>query len=143
MLAPAATAIRAYIEANYTALPIRWQNEGWGDDNPQDAGEPFIEIEIIGGRNSIQSFSSPGNRLFIHPGIVRFYIFSPWNAGMIAAMATSDALAAFMERKEFGQATGQTIRTLDFSCYDDVASEESGNYTVLLSSVGFEYYYTN
>lgn len=143
MLAPAVTAIRAYIEANYSALPIRWQNEGWGDANPQDSASPFIEVEVIGGRNAIRSFSSPGNRLFIHPGIVRFYIFAPWNSGMTDAMATADALAAFMERKEFGQATGQTVRTLDFSAYDDVAAEENGNYVVLCCSCSFDFYYTN
>ena len=143
MLAPAATAIRERIEANYTATPIRWQNENWGDDNPQNAGDPFIEVEVIGGANSIRSFSSPGDRLFIHPGIVRFYIFAPINTGMTDAMATADALAAFMERAEFGQATGQTVRTQDFSVYDGVASEESGNYTVLLCSCPFDFYYTN
>ena len=143
MLAPAVTAIRAYIAANYSALPIRWQNENWTGTNPQDTASPFIEVEIIGGRNAIHSTGSPGANLFIHPGLIRFYVFAPANTGMTAAMATADALAAFMERKEFGQSAGRTVRTLDFSTYDNIATNEEGNFLVLCCSCPFDFYYNN
>jgi hypothetical protein len=145
MLGPAMTAIRAWIEAHYTALPCRWANEDWEGANPQTTASPFVEIEVIGGTNFIRGFSKVGNRLWIHQGLIRFYIWSPWNTGMDAAMATADTFATFMERAEFGQvpAAGQTVRTLDFSTYDNVAADEAGNYAVLLASVPFDFYYTN
>jgi hypothetical protein len=144
MLGPAIIAIRDYVEANFSALPLRWPNEDWEGVNPQDMGQPFVEAEIFGGANVIRAFSRPGNRLWIHPGIIRFYIFAPRNTGMTNAMLTADALAAFMERAEFGQTpNGQTIRTLDFSTYDNVAVDEAGNYAVLMASVPFDFYYTN
>jgi hypothetical protein len=145
MLAPALTAIRAYIEAHYSALPMRWANELWEHEDPQQTASPFVEIEIIGGTNYLRGFSRPGNRLWIHSGLIRFYIWAPLNTGMEAAQATADTFAGFMERVEFGQvpAAGQTVRTLDFSTNDNVASDEAGNYAVLLASVPFDFYYTN
>lgn len=147
MIAPAIAAIMAYVAAHYpappTGLPILWRGQNWGDSNPQGTGSAFIEAEILGGVNSLHSFSSPGNRLFIHPGLIRFYICVPQGTGMTDAYTVADALAAIMERKEFGQAAGQTVRTLDFSANDGVASLEDGNYSVLLGSVPFDYWYTN
>ncbi len=141
MLAPALIAIRDYFEAHYSGLPHRWPNEEWPDTNPETARLPFLEIEIIGGQNAIRSFSAPGSRLFIHPGLIRFYIFAPNGTGTTDAQATADQIGAFMERAEFGQATGQTVRTLDFSTYSGVASVENGNFQVLLASVPFDFYY--
>lgn len=148
MLAPAITAIKAYVAANYSNWPVRWANEpfpGGTYELPTADGvpAPFIEAEIIGGRNSIEAFSVPGNRLFIHPLIIRFYFSTPQGTGIEAAIAEADVFAAFMERKEFGQSGGQTVRTADFSTYDDVASYEEGNRFVLLCSVPAEFYYTN
>jgi hypothetical protein len=99
---------------------------------------------VLGGTNYIRGFSAPGNNLWIHSGIVRFYIFQPWNTGMDDALEAADAFALFMERAEFGQvpALGQTVRTLDFSTYANVAADEAGNYVVLLTSVPFDFYYT-
>ncbi len=142
MLGPATAAIRAYVEAKFNALPMRWPNEKWptGAD-PTEVPAPYIEVEIIGGSNALRAFSQPGSRLFIHPGLVRFYIFAPRGTGMTDAIATADQIGAFMERVEFGQADGQTVRTLDFSTYDNVASTPDGNYAVLMASVGFEFFY--
>ena len=148
MLGPAITAIKAYVAANYSASPVRWANEpfpGGSYELPTDNGvpSPFVEVEVIGGRNAIEAFSVPGNRVFIHPAIIRFYIVVPQGTGIDAAIATADVFAAFMERKEFGQSAGQTVRTGDFSTYDDVASYEDGNRFVLLCSIPAEFYYTN
>lgn len=142
MLAPALTAIRTYVEANYTALTLRWANEPI--PSQRDAGTAYIEVEIIGGRNSIRAFSSPGSRLFIHPGLLRFYVMAPQNTGVATAMATADTLAALLERKELDAPTKpQIVRTLDFSTYDDVATSDDGNFTVLMCSVPFDFYYLN
>jgi hypothetical protein len=145
MLGPAFIAIRSWIETNFTALPMRWANEDWDIPNPQNTADPFVEIEIIGGTNALRGFASKGARLWIHSGLVRFYIFAPWDTGMGKAIEVADALALFMERAEFGQvpALGQTVRTLDFSTSDNAASDEAGNYAVLLASVPFDFYYTN
>lgn len=148
MLGPAITAIKAYVAANFTSLPVRWQNEPFADGTyelPASGGVPstFVEAEIIGGRNAIAAFSAPGNRVFIHPGILRFYVVVPQGTGIDGAIASADLLAAAMERKEFGQSGSQTVRTGDFSTYDDVASYEDGNRFVLLASCPFEFFYTN
>jgi hypothetical protein len=146
MMKPCVDAIRAWIEAHYSTLPMRWPNEDWPADiqDPQETGSAFVEVEIIGGTNYIRAFSRPGNRVWIHPGLIRFYIFQPLNTGMDTALDTADQLAAFMERTEFGQTPdGKMVRTLDFSTYANVAAEESGNFFVLISSVPFDFYYTN
>jgi hypothetical protein len=145
MFVPAKNAIRAWIEAHYSALPMRWANEDWPGADPQATRDPFIECELIGGTNELRGFSSPGNRLWIHHGVFRFYVWQPWNTGMDAAYATADEFAVFMERAEFGrdEATGRTVRTLDFSVHANVAADEAGNYVVLLCSVPFDFYYTN
>ena len=124
---------------------MRWANEAWEIEDPQVQAKPFIEIEIIGGTNSQRGFSSPGNNLWIHPGIIRLYIFVPWNTTMDVAIDTADEFASFMEKAEFGTvpALGQTVRTLDFSAYANLAADEAGNYVVLLCSVPFDFYYTN
>ncbi|MEJ0015719.1 MAG: hypothetical protein WDN25_03985 [Acetobacteraceae bacterium] len=140
MLAPAATAIRSFIAAGYTGLTIRWPNEAIPPE--RDAGQAYIEAEIIGGRNAIRGFSRPGNRLFVHPGLVRFYIHAPWPDGMDGALATADTLAALLERIDIeAPARPQIVRTQDFSVYDDVASAEEGNFAVLMCSVPFDFYY--
>lgn len=142
MLAPAFTAIRSYVTTGYTGLTLRWQNEPVPAEHK--AGQAYIEVEIIGGRNAIRAFSVPGNRLFIHPGLIRFYIMAPMLRGMDEALATADTLSALMERKEIpAPVVPQMVRTLDFSTFDDVASDEFGNFSVLLASVAFDFYYNN
>ena len=144
MLGPATKAIRAFVEANYSALPLRWANEDWEGDDPQATASPFVECEVMGGTNLIRGFSAPGNRLWIHAGLLRLYIWAPRNTGMDDALATADTFASFLERTEFGQndVLGQMVRTLDFSTYDNIAADEAGNYAILLSSVPFDFYYT-
>lgn len=144
MLGPAVSAIKDYVAANFTTWPVRWQNENF--TLPVDGSGnalPYVEIEIIGGRNAIRAFSTPGNRVFVHPGLIRFYLCAPRGTGADGAVATADILAALFERKEFGQSGGRTVKTGDFSTWDDVASHEDGNYFVLLASVPFDFYYTN
>jgi hypothetical protein len=144
MLAPAIKAIRERVEANFTALPMRWANENWDGQDPMQTASPFVECEIVGGYNALTGFSQRGNQLYIHPGLIRFYIWTPWNTGMDDSLEVADALALFMERTEFGRVPelGQTVRTLDFSAYDSVATDEAGNYAILLCSVPFDFYYT-
>jgi hypothetical protein len=142
MLGPAVIAIRAYIEANYSALPIRWPNESWENgESPQAEGRPFIEVEVIGGRNRLEGFGIPGQRVFVHPGIVRFYICTPFSGGMSDALATADTIAGFMERTEFGRTGTEAVRTFDFSTYEGTAALEDGSFVVLQASVPFEWWY--
>jgi hypothetical protein len=130
VLGPAIKAIKTFVEAHYSALPMRWANEDWEGADPQATASAFIECEIIGGTNLLRGFSKRGNQLWIHAGLIRFYIWQPRNTGMDGAIDTADSFASFMERTEFGQdeALGQTIRTLDFSSYDNVAADEAGNF---------------
>lgn len=149
MLAPAIAAIKAYVASNYSDWPLRWRNDRFSDGSlelPVDVDgnpSPAIEAEIIGGRNAIEAFSTPGNRLFIQPGLIRFYLSVAEGGGDSEVAAEADVLAAILERKEFGQSGGQTVRTGDFSVFDDVASYVEGNRFVLMASVPFEFYYTN
>lgn len=144
MLGPAVSAIKSYVAANYSTLPLRWTNENWPHHrNPQDQNEAFIEAEIIGGKEYLAGFSKPGSRLFIHPGMIRFYIAAPQGEGMDDAIATADVFANFMQRTEFGrdEVNGRTVRTFDFSVYDGIATLDEGNYSVLMCSVEFDFYY--
>lgn len=142
MLGPAVTAIRAHFEANYSALPVRWPNEDWENgENPQAEGRPFIEVEVIGGRNRLESYGTPGQRVFVHPGIVRFYVCAPISSGMDGALATADTIAGFMERVEFGRTGTEAVRTGDFSTYDNTAAMEDGSFVVLTATCTFEWWY--
>lgn len=143
MFAPAEAAIKGYVAANFSAWPIRWQ----GDPdfrsplNVNGSPAPFIEAEIIGGYNRLVGFSKVGNRVFIHPGLIRFYLCIPNGTGTAVANEIADQLSAFMQRAEFGQSGDQMVRTLDFSTNGGVAGYEDGNYFVLQSSVPFDFYY--
>lgn len=142
MIGPAYDAIRAHIEANYSTLPIKWQNEDWpSGTDPQAEGLPFIEIEIIGGNNRLVGFGTFGERTFVHPGLVRIYIAVPQASGMTEAVAVADVFAGFMERTEFGRTEGRAVRTLDFSTFGGTAASEDGAYTVLSCSCGFDWFY--
>jgi hypothetical protein len=145
MLGPAVTKIRAHFEANFgMALPVRWPNEAWENgESPQAEGRPFIEAEIVGGRNRLEGFGVPGQRVFVHPGIIRFFILAPISSGMDDALATADVIAGFMERTEFGRngAGTEVVRTFDFSTYNGTAAVEDGSFVVLESVVPFEWWY--
>lgn len=141
MLAPAVAAIKAYLAAGFSSCPVRWQNEDFKP--PVDNGRPaiYLEAEIIGGRNALEAFGKPGSRLFIHPGLIRFYVLARKGSGIEAALTIADELSLLFQRAEFGRSGDQLVRTQDFSVYDGVASVEDGNYFVLMTSVPFDFYY--
>lgn len=152
MLGPAKRAIREFIRVGaVTTWPLRWSNKRWADgvqiddnDNPLgDAGQiiPFVEAEIIGGRNAIAGFSVPGNRLWIHPGLLRLYLFVPFGGGTDDADDVADAFSALLERKQITISATRTVRFEDFSSDDEAASSDPGNYFVLMCSVPFEFHY--
>lgn len=142
MIGAGKAAIRAYIDSNYSGLTIRWKNQPIPPE--RKAGQAYVEAEVIGGHNSLRAFSYPGNRLFIHPGLIRIYIMVPWMAGTDAAEAQSDVFSALLERKEIdAPAKPQIVRTKDYSCDDNVAFDEEGNFLVMMGSVPFDFYYLN
>lgn len=140
MLGPAETAIKTFVADGYDGLTIRWKGAAIPPEH--DAGQAYIEAEIIGGNNSLRSFGLPGSRLFIHPGLIRFYIKIPELSDTEDAQSVSDVLAALLERVEFEAPTRpQIVRTLDFSTYSGIALDENGNFSVLMCSVPFDFYY--
>lgn len=145
MLAPAITAIKAQMAAQFTAWPVRWPNErlaapvssgGYPVDAEGNA-RPFVEAEVIGGQNRIRGVGAPGQRLWIHPGLIRVYIAVPNGTGTDEAQVKADLIAAAFERKEFGS----LVRCHDASIFDGVAGFEEGNYYALMLSIDFEFYY--
>lgn len=145
MLAPAITAIKAQMAAQFTAWPVRWPNERF--DGPVSSGGypvdeqgnalPFVEAEVIGGRNRLRGVGVPGQRLWIHPGLIRAYVAVPSGSGTDEAQAKADLIAAAFERKEFGS----LVRCEDASVFEDVAGFEEGMYYALMVSIVFEFYY--
>jgi len=152
MLGPAKAAIKTFIAAaGATSWPMRWQNDRWADtvtiddnDNPTDvtgAILPFVELEIIGGKNEMVGFSTPGNRLYRHDGLIRLYLCVPAFSGTDAADAVDDAFSTALERKQITISASQMVRTHDYSSTDGAAEMTVGNYFVLMSSVSFEFLY--
>jgi hypothetical protein len=174
MIRPATEGIKQYVQAGFSTWPLRWAGDRWTvrvDDNNNpisDDGTPrsFIEAEIIGGTNQLRAFSTPGNRVFIQPGSVRFYIAVEELTGMTAAEEVADELSELMERvsitplfalldgdgnyvvssdgyRVVGADTTMIIRTRDFSINHGVATMETGNYSVLMCTVPFDFTYHN
>lgn len=148
-LGPAVLAIKAK-SAPFTAWPLRWQNEAFADSVAVDQGGkpiaedgtplPYVIGEVIGGKNRTHTFGSPGNRLEIHPGLIRFYLCVPAGTGTDDAYIQADAIGTLFELTEFA-GTGGTVRSYEPSTNDGAAGFEDGSYFVLTVSVTFDWLY--
>jgi uncharacterized protein DUF4128 len=139
-LGPAKTAIRAYIEAGFTAAPLLWPNERHSDTaTPQS----FVAVEVKGATNNIRGIGLPGSRLFIHGGVIMAHVFVPFGVGQATGDDLADAIALLLTRKDIPAPSGvQVVRTEDPSTYDGELSDEDGNYWRISVSVPFDFYYS-
>ncbi len=138
-LAPARAAIRAFIETGFTALPMVWPNERAPMNSTPTA---FVAVEVMGAGNTIKGIGQPGNRLFIHVGVIMAHIFVPFGTGSAAADSHAEALAGLLTRKDIPAPTAPSmVRTEDASSYDGELGSEDGNYWRVTVSVPFDFYH--
>lgn len=138
-LGPAKAAIRAYIEGGFTTAPLVWPNET--HDLPA-APSPFVAIEVMGVTNSVRGIGEPGNRLFIHPGIILAHVFVPFGIGQAAGDTVADAIGLLLQRKDIAAPTlPQLVRTEDPTMIDGELGSEDGNYWRVSVSIPFDFYY--
>lgn len=147
-LGPAVLAIKAQASA-YSGWLLRWQNEAFTGIALDQTGKPiaadgtslsFVIGEVIGGKNRTHTFGSPGNRLEIHPGLIRFYLCVPQGQGTGDAYDQAGALGSLFELKEFA-GTGGTVRSYEPSVNEGVAGYEDGSYFVLTVGITFDWLY--
>ena len=94
-LGPAKTAIRSYIEAGFTTAPLVWPNEA--HDLPATPAA-FVAVEVQGVSNAIRGVGQPGNRLFIHGGVILANVYVPFSVGSTAGDDLADAIGLLLTR---------------------------------------------
>ena len=147
MLGPAVDAIKAHLAAGFTAWPVLVADEGFDPSVQLDtAGKPidssgnkvpWIELRIVGGKNQMRGVGLPGQRLFVHPGIIYLHLAAPDGTAPADVRAKADQLSTLFERRQFGS----TVRTEDASTNAGIAGFTDGEYTVTSVSIPFDFSY--
>jgi hypothetical protein len=138
-LGPAKTAIRSYIEAGFTTAPLVWPNEA--HDLPATPAA-FVAIEVQGVSNSIRGVGQPGNRLFIHGGLILANVYVPFSVGSKAGDDLADAIGLLLTRRDIAApSVPQVVRTEDPTVHDGELGDEDGNYWRVSVAVPFDFYY--
>lgn len=92
-------ALRARLEANYTALPLRFQNETAA---PIPSGSlVFVALDL--GPQGIKSFGGGrGNTRWTTAGLLECYVLAEKGAGLANALSEAESIAAIFRAKTFG-----------------------------------------
>ena len=138
-LGPAKTAIRSYIEAGFTTAPLVWPNEA--HDLPATPAA-FVALEVQGISNSIRGVGQPGNRLFIHGGLILANVYVPFSVGSKAGDDLADAIGLLLTRRDIAApSVPQVVRTEDPTVHAGELGDDDGNYWRVSVAVPFDFYY--
>jgi hypothetical protein len=138
-LGPAKAAIRAFLEAGFDDAPLVWPNETHTLPATPTA---FVAVEVQGAINAIRGIGDPGNRLFIHGGVILAHVFVPFGIGQSAGDDLADAIGLLLTRKDIAAPTlPQVVRTEDPSLRDGELGSDDGNYWRVSVVVPFDFYY--
>jgi len=121
------SAVRSYLEANWSATPIKWENETFeipaATDYPA-APAAFLVVEFTG--DSYQQASigsgSPTAERWIETGSVLIYSLVQANASSLVARQNADAVAALLQ----GMVLPGSIRLQSMSFGDGGEGDEDG-----------------
>ena len=98
--ASVAAAVKAYLDANWSGLPLRYPNVG-SASAPADASS-FIQVEYPVATRIQESIGAPGFNRVRETGTIGFIIAAQRGDGIDAGGATADALAALFRNARFG-----------------------------------------
>lgn len=122
--ATAFTAIRAHLEANWTATPLAWDNEAY---EPGD-NAPFVMVQITGDQWDQASIGA-GDRLanrWEEEGELLLSVMVPTGTGSLLARQHAEALANIFRGLNLGD-----IEFRDISIGLGVAAEDRGGWWLL------------
>jgi hypothetical protein len=105
MMDEARAAIRAYIEANWTATPIAWFGEVF--DPPEQAPWLLVERDAIPS-STASVFGSVGKRVVQDPGMIAGTLYFPAHAGDDGAYALGRQFGDLLRVRKIGPAVTET-----------------------------------
>jgi hypothetical protein len=139
--ATAKAAIRAFIEANWTALPVAWQNESF--ERPRDGDGnalPWVYIEILSTNGDGSAFGSIGKRVKTDTGLVAAHFFYPVGTGDADATAMATQFGEMLQLRSIGTAPAPRMES---PMIDGGGSgDDDGLYFRVSSSIPFRISYT-
>ena len=123
--AAAFTAIRAYLEANWTATPMAWENEGFTKPSPP---APFVLVQITGDiwdQASIGAGDRASNR-WEEAGELLLDVIVPTGTGSLTARTHATDLANLFRGLQLGD-----IEFRDISIGLGFAADDRGPWFLL------------
>lgn len=116
--AGAELAIRARLEANWTANRITFQNETPADPWPPVDGDgillPWVNLEIECFNSEIFGQGRPGNHVYRYDGLIQVHVFTPIGTGPEVGKQIAVDIGEIFRRKKFYDDTpGCCVRTED------------------------------
>lgn len=116
-------AIRAHVDANWTAAPIQWPNETW----EEPPGESWVKFEIFGalyGQQSVGETQQTDNR-WDQEGYIWFHVLAPRGTGTTNARGAAKALANLFRGTRLLPA--QNLEFMDAIIGPGAPGDEEGN----------------
>lgn len=127
------TAIRTWLDANWTATPIRWENETF--DIPAITEYPaapaaWVAVEMSGEGYHQRSFGSGAieNERWVEAGSLLIYSLQQAGSGSLVARANATAIALSLR----GLALAGAIQFTGMSIGDGGPGDEDGNWWQLV-----------
>lgn len=123
------SAVREYLEANWSATTIKWENETFDLPTPTDypaAPAAFLVVEFVGDsyRQASIGSGSPTTERWIETGAVMIYSVVQAGAGVLVARENAAAVAELLR----GMILPGTIRIEAMSFGDSGPGDEDGSW---------------
>jgi hypothetical protein len=136
----ARAAIQSCIEAGFTATPLFFANDTLV---PPDPPGPWTWVQVLGGENKMRGVGKPGERLFVHGGVVLAHVLVPVGTGDTLAGELCGALALLLQRIELATTLPDSVvRTKDPRESGGRVDPDFAGYYRLTTVVNFDLYYT-
>ena len=132
-------AIRARIEANWTATPlsrIAWPNEDFAKPlDDQGNAQSFLYVEVFNDSTELTTVGIPGQRRVTQSGRIVAHAFVPLNAGLDAAGTLRGAVATIFEEQLFSNVRCWLSKEEEGGTTDD-----TGAYFRTSVTIAFDFY---
>lgn len=135
----ARTAIRARLNANWTATPlsrIAWPNEDFAKPlDDQGNALSFLYVEVFNDSSELTTVGIPGQRRVTQSGRIVAHAFVPLNAGLDAAGTLRGAVAQIFEEQLF-----DNIRCWLSKEEEGGTADDTGAYFRTSVTIQFDFY---
>lgn len=113
-------AVRAVLDAEWTAAPLAYQNEGY----IAPTGTPWGYVEVLPIAGTTTLFGSTGLRIAEADGLIAGHIFVPYGTGAGTAMELADQLGALLSLRNI--AAG--VVTEGYELSGATSGDDEGNF---------------